>query len=176
MDSDRSLEEISRLRNLADLVHLVRICSKGNLDIIQRLQARSPQPAAAYDIFEATITGCIASCEGLIPRIQNATDMVCPHTGSARTISHSPIYQVGYVLSACNQIQTAQTQKWAAEMQTKAAATGRELRDLTVKLKDLQKHTVDDSAAVKIITVMSAVYLPGSFVVVRIVLRSHECV
>ncbi|GES57632.1 hypothetical protein ATEIFO6365_0001092100 [Aspergillus terreus] len=137
MDPDRSLEEISRLRNLADLVHLVRICSKGNLDIIQRLQARSPQPAAAHDIFEATITGCIASCEGLIPRIQNATDM----------------------------IQTAQTQKWAAEMQTQAAATGRELRDLTVKLKDLQKHTVDDSAAVKIITVMSAVYLPGSFVV-----------
>lgn len=61
-------------------------------------------------------------------------------------------------------------------MQTKAAATGRELRDLTVKLKDLQKHTVDDSAAVKIITVMSAVYLPGSFVVVRIFLRPHECV
>ncbi|KAL5360087.1 hypothetical protein BJX96DRAFT_164899 [Aspergillus floccosus] len=147
MDPDRSLEEISRLRNLADLVHLVRICSKGNLDIIQRLQARSLHPAAAYDIFETTITGCIASCEGLIPRIQNATDMV------------------GYVLSACNQIQTAQTQKWAAEMQTKAAATGRELRDLTVNLKDLQKHTVDDSSAVKILTVMSAVYLPGSFVV-----------
>jgi hypothetical protein len=49
----------------------------------------------------------------------------------------------------------------------------KELRDLTEKLqnvtnelRDLQQDSVDDSVTVKIITFVSAFYLPGSFVVV----------
>jgi hypothetical protein len=38
---------------------------------------------------------------------------------------------------------------------------------VTKKLQELQQNTVDDSAIVKIITLVSAVYLPGSFVGVR---------
>lgn len=41
-----------------------------------------------------------------------------------------------------------------------------ELRDVTEKLKILTESTVDDSATVKIITIVSAFYLPGSFVAV----------
>jgi hypothetical protein len=39
-----------------------------------------------------------------------------------------------------------------------------ELRDVTERLKDLTEDTVDDSATVKIITFVTAVYLPGGFV------------
>lgn len=39
-----------------------------------------------------------------------------------------------------------------------------ELRDLTEGLKKLTEDTVDDSATVKIVTFLSAVYLPGSFI------------
>jgi hypothetical protein len=41
-----------------------------------------------------------------------------------------------------------------------------DLRDVTEKLKILTESTVDDSATVKIITIVSAFYLPGSFVAV----------
>lgn len=68
--------------------------------------------------------------------------------------------QIGYTLTLRNQLD--------------AASVSIELRDLTAKLqgvtselKDLQKLSVDDSAVVKIVTVMSAVYLPGTFIVVR---------
>jgi hypothetical protein len=38
---------------------------------------------------------------------------------------------------------------------------------MTEKLKDLTQDTVDDSTTVKVITFVSALYLPGSFVAVR---------
>jgi hypothetical protein len=42
----------------------------------------------------------------------------------------------------------------------------KELRDVTEQLKNLTQDTVDDSTTVKIITYVSAFYLPGSFVAV----------
>jgi Mg2+ and Co2+ transporter CorA len=45
-----------------------------------------------------------------------------------------------------------------------AAKIDTELRDLTEGLKKLTEDTVDDSATVKIITFVSAVYLPGNFI------------
>lgn len=44
-----------------------------------------------------------------------------------------------------------------------------ELRDMTEKMKNLTEDTVDDSATVRIITYVSAFYLPGSFVAVSFV-------
>jgi hypothetical protein len=46
------------------------------------------------------------------------------------------------------------------EMETHIKNTG----EVTLKLKDLTENTVDDSAIVRIITIISAIYLPGSFV------------
>jgi len=52
--------------------------------------------------------------------------------------------------------------------QLEAAKIDTELRDLTEGLKKLTEDTVDDSATVKIITFLSAIYLPGSFIGVSI--------
>ncbi|GLA78427.1 hypothetical protein AtubIFM55763_011157 [Aspergillus tubingensis] len=57
----------------------------------------------------------------------------------------------GYTLSLHNQLETARVD--------------RELRDLTSSLKRLQEDNMNDSAAVKVITFVSAIYLPGSFIV-----------
>lgn len=59
--------------------------------------------------------------------------------------------QAGYTLSLHNQLETARVD--------------RELRDLTSSLKRLQEDNMNDSAAVKVITFVSAIYLPGSFIV-----------
>ena len=45
---------------------------------------------------------------------------------------------------------------------------------MTQRLHQLTKSTVDDSATVKIITFVSAVYLPGSFIAVSISLTVAE--
>lgn len=51
--------------------------------------------------------------------------------------------------------------------QLETAKVDNELRDLTERLKTLTESSVDDSATVRIITLVSAFYLPGSFVAVR---------
>jgi hypothetical protein len=58
------------------------------------------------------------------------------------------------------------------EMETHIKNTG----EVTLKLKDLTENTVDDIAIVRIITIISAIYLPGSFVGVSIsaVARVHH--
>jgi hypothetical protein len=62
------------------------------------------------------------------------------------------VEQVGYTLTLHNQLE--------------AANIDRQLLELTDGLKRLTQDTVDDSATVKIITFVSAVYLPGSFIAV----------
>ena len=51
-------------------------------------------------------------------------------------------------------------QNLTREMKTHIRDTG----EVTLKLKNLTENTVDDSAIVRIITIISAIYLPGSFV------------
>lgn len=53
-------------------------------------------------------------------------------------------------------------------MEIELRDTTKELRDVTERLRELQQDTVDDSTTVKIITFVSAFYLPGSFVAVSI--------
>jgi hypothetical protein len=50
----------------------------------------------------------------------------------------------------------------------------KELRDVTEQLKNLTQDTVDDSFTVKVITYVSAFYLPGSFVAVSCCLSSRN--
>lgn len=64
--------------------------------------------------------------------------------------------QIGYTLTLHNQMEAAEIDK--------------QLRDVTSKMKELTQSTVDDSATVKIITFVSAFYLPGSFVAVSLAL------
>lgn len=48
--------------------------------------------------------------------------------------------------------------------QIEAAKVNQDLRTLTRNLNDLTQNNVDESTAIKVITFISAVYLPGSFV------------
>lgn len=58
-------------------------------------------------------------------------------------------------------------EKELRDNQLESAKVEKELRDLTESLEKLTQDNVDDSATVKIVTFVSAVYLPGSFVAVR---------
>ena len=72
--------------------------------------------------------------------------------------------QVGYTLTLHNQLETAKVDKELRDMTQKLGNVTEEMRNLTQDMKNLTQDTVDDSATVKIITFVSAIYLPGSFV------------
>lgn len=150
-----SFRRVQVLRNTMDLVLSTRACCSGNLDLIQRL-SRCSQPAIQrlqiLEAFECRMKGYIESADVLKGRVQNLIDLVSVTIGSF----HDSVFntnQIGYTLTLHNQME--------------AAKIDNELRSLTEQLKNLTEDTVDDSATVKIITLVSAVYLPGSFIAVR---------
>lgn len=67
--------------------------------------------------------------------------------------------QITCTLALHNQEETAKLDK---EMRNLAAETSR----VTVKLKEVNEKFANDSAIISIITILSAIYVPGSFVAV----------
>ncbi|PYI11466.1 hypothetical protein BO78DRAFT_413930 [Aspergillus sclerotiicarbonarius CBS 121057] len=140
-----SYDMVSALRDLNDSALRAQICCRGNLDLVSVLK-----PAIASSLgmqFPASWKQNLRGYEALESTLQGylkSCEELVPRIRNAIDLA-------GYTLSLHNQLDTAKVD--------------RELRDLINHLKDLQQDTVDDSAAVKIITFLSAVYLPGSFVV-----------
>lgn len=151
-----SFVRVQELRHTNDLIHFARACCAGNLDLLERLSQlplHASKSMSSLATSQAKLKGFIESADVLKGRIQNLIDLVS--IGPVRR-EHLPagtkVRQVGYTLTLHNQLESAKVEK--------------ELRDLTESLNRLTQDTVDDSATVKIITFVSAVYLPGSFIAV----------
>ncbi|KAF1355799.1 hypothetical protein EJ07DRAFT_131126 [Lizonia empirigonia] len=130
-----SFVRVQELRHANDLIHFARACCAGNLDLLERL---SQLPLHANKSMSSLATSQ-AKLRGFI----ESADVL---KGRVQNL----IDLVGYTLTLHNQLESAKVEK--------------ELRDLTESLNRLTQDTVDDSATVKIITFVSAVYLPGSFI------------
>ncbi|KAF2244765.1 hypothetical protein BU26DRAFT_522534 [Trematosphaeria pertusa] len=130
-----SFLRVQRLRNTNDFVLFSRACCAGNLDLLTRLSQTQIELLKSLDELDAHKS-----------KMQGYIESADVLKGRVQNL----IDLVGYTLTLHNQLE-------AAKIDT-------ELRDLTEGLKLLTEDTVDDSATVKIITFVSAVYLPGSFI------------
>ncbi|KAF1846865.1 uncharacterized protein K460DRAFT_49333 [Cucurbitaria berberidis CBS 394.84] len=130
-----SFLRVQRLRNTNDFILFARACCSGNLALLGQLSRSSIRLLSNLDELSAH--------ESKMGGYIESADVL---KGRVQNL----IDLVGYTLTLHNQLE-------AAKIDT-------ELRDLTEGLKRLTEDTVDDSATVKIITFVSAVYLPGSFI------------
>lgn len=130
---------VQELRNAKDLVVFARACCAGNLDLVDHLAHCFAQPPGSRLVLDGHKT----KLSGYVA----STDVLAERIQNL-------IDLVGYTLSLHNQLESAKVEK--------------ELRDLTEGLNRLTQDNVDDSATVKIITFVSAVYLPGSFIAVSL--------
>jgi hypothetical protein len=136
-----SFLRVQKLRNLNDFILFSRACCAGNLDLLVRLSESN-----------------MSSAKGML-ELDSQKSKMKGYIESADVLKgrvQNLIDLVGYTLTLHNQLE-------AAKIDT-------ELRDLTEGLKRLTEDTVDDSATVKVITFLSAIYLPGSFIAVGITL------
>ncbi|PWY68485.1 hypothetical protein BO70DRAFT_432813 [Aspergillus heteromorphus CBS 117.55] len=145
LSSQESYDMISALRNLSDSALRAQICCRGNLELVKGLNTgvSALRGRECVDPLQQGLRGY----DHLEPTLRGNIDSCAELVPRIR----NAIDLAGYTLSLHTQLETARVNE--------------ELRDLTSHLKNLQQDTVDDSAAVKIITFVSAVYLPGSFVV-----------
>ncbi|CAN9463747.1 unnamed protein product [Alternaria alternata] len=130
-----SFLRVQWLRNTNDFILFARACCSGNLTVMEQFSETSIEQLSQLE----NLSAHKSKMKGYI----ESADVL---KGRVQNL----IDLVGYTLTLHNQLE-------AAKIDT-------ELRDLTEGLKKLTEDTVDDSATVKIITFVSAVYLPGNFV------------
>ncbi|KAH6842129.1 hypothetical protein B0T12DRAFT_424667 [Alternaria alternata] len=130
-----SFLRVQRLRNTNDFILFARACCSGNLTVMEQFSEASIEQLSQLE----NLSAHKSKMKGYI----ESADVL---KGRVQNL----IDLVGYTLTLHNQLE-------AAKIDT-------ELRDLTEGLKKLTEDTVDDSATVKIITFVSAVYLPGNFI------------
>ncbi|KAL7627289.1 hypothetical protein AAE478_001478 [Parahypoxylon ruwenzoriense] len=130
-----SFLRVQELRNTIDFAIFSNAGCTSNLDVIEFL-TRIPRfdSEGCQDL--STMSGVL---QGFISSSKVLQDRI-----------RNTIDLIGYTLSLHNQ----------QELRNLAQETG----EVTKGLKDLTENTVDDSAIVRIITIVSAFYLPGSFV------------
>lgn len=128
---------VQELRNAKDHVVFARSCCAGNLDMVDRLVQCFAKPAYSGLVLDRHKT----KLGGYVASADALAERI-----------QNLIDLVGYTLSLYNQLESAKV--------------GKELRDLSEGLNKMTQDTVDDSATVKIVTFVSAVYLPGSFIAV----------
>lgn len=163
-DAQESFLRVQSLRNMNDFALFAKACCTSNLEIVKSLAQSSILPTEEFGVLETQdriLRGYVESSSALEGRIRNAIELVCLESVLSRGFKYADAKQVGYTLTLHNQLETAKVDKELRDM------TG-ELRDVTTRLKELQQDSVDDSVTVKIITVVSAFYLPGSFVAVSV--------
>ncbi|KAF4780113.1 hypothetical protein HER10_EVM0009457 [Colletotrichum scovillei] len=134
-----TFKSVRELRNTNDLALFASACCQSNLEVTGCILSTGKFPAAEFRSMETMLRGYIDSSAVLRQRVDNTVELA------------------SYTLSLHNQ---QELQLLTHEMKTHIKNTG----DVTLKLKDLTENTVDDSAIVRIITIISAIYLPGSFV------------
>ena len=135
INATTSFSYVQNLRNTADTVLFGRACCNGDLDLIKELMKCKVSDLSNLEDLQSEAT----KLQGFV----ESSDVL---QGRIR----NTIDLIGYTLNLHNQLESAKVNS--------------KLRSLTEELRNYTKDTVDDSATVKIITFVSAIYLPGSFV------------
>jgi hypothetical protein len=173
-----SFRVVQTLRNTADFALFTDACCASNLAILSKLATMEFPSSQNSEPETAAITPtAIPPAAAINPTTPAATDGTTtriadgPPSSSfrAHALQHEMavrgylasceslqeriknlIELVGYTLTLHNQLETGKLDK--------------EVRDMTRTLRDLTQTNVDDSAIVRLITIVSAIYLPGSFI------------
>ncbi|KAI1075591.1 hypothetical protein F5B20DRAFT_594948 [Whalleya microplaca] len=133
--SQESFLRVQELRNVIDFVMFANASCMSNLDVIDCLEK--------IPTFDSESQHDLSSMSSILQGF-------CDSSKVLQDRVRNSIDLIGYTLTIHNQ----------QELKNLAQETG----EVTKKLKDLTENTVDDSAIVRIITIVSAFYLPGSFV------------
>ncbi|ROV96678.1 hypothetical protein VSDG_05559 [Cytospora chrysosperma] len=135
---------VRRLRRIRDRVSFTSACCLSNLEALRSICKSREGPArdmynSMLPTAETIINGYIQNSKSLQNGIDNTIELI------------------SYTLAVHNQEETAKLDK---ETRNLAEETSR----VTMELKTINESSANDSAIISIITTLSAIYVPGSFV------------
>lgn len=160
---------VRRLRKIRDRVSFTSACCLSNLEALRsicksREDSARDMHTSMLPTAETLINGYIQNSKSLQDGIGNTIELVSLLLDQINTcrasfsLKHNCL-QISYTLAVHNQEETAKLDK---ETRNLAEETSR----VTVELKSINESSANDSAIISIITILSAIYVPGSFVAV----------
>jgi len=150
-----SFMSVQSLRNINDFALFANACCSNNVDILDRL-ASLPSASGSGSKSLVQVGGGMGEERNAARKWDDMAAQALVLRGNMASCEvlqsriANAIELVGFTLTLANQIETGRLEK--------------EIRDMTEKLQLLSQKSVDDSTVVRLITILSAVYLPGTFV------------
>jgi uncharacterized coiled-coil protein SlyX len=171
-----SFRRLQRLRHTKDFIITARACCSGNLELLVqlvRIFGRLSLETMVLVTCKLETKSYIQGAGVLEERVRNLTELVSTAQSKAFFLG-ADLEKVGFTLAEMHRLEAAklhtQMRDLTQEMkngQIEVAKVSARVRDLTEEMKSMTEETVNDSTTVKIITFVSSLYLPGSFVAVR---------
>lgn len=168
VNGPKHFEHLRRLRSIRDRIDIASGYCTSNLDVLVSLRLSQKTTVDSMDMIssgESLVRSHVRSLKLMKDRVDNAIHLVsikvaCVHSLGASTYLLTHL-QISITLEIGNQEQTARLDR---EMRNLAEETSRVTRKLAV----IAENSAKEGQVVRIITIVSAIYLPGSFVTVRL--------
>lgn len=142
-------DHIQQMRHLLDLSMFATACCQSTLTVtanVPKLHSHFNEESQSFASVQGVLNDFVTSSSSLQGRIQNAIEMVVN------------------TLAMRNHLEATKLDWEMRDLTREMKRSGQETAVITKKLQELTENTVDDSAIVRLITIVSAFYLPGSFV------------
>lgn len=166
-------DHIQQMRHLLDLSMFATACCQSTLTVtanVPKLHSHFNEESQSFASVQGVLNDFVTSSSSLQGRIQNAIEMVRFNAQRNRCdiglLLTYYIIQVVNTLAMRNHLEATKLDWEMRDLTREMKRSGQETAVITKKLQELTENTVDDSAIVRLITIVSAFYLPGSFVAV----------
>lgn len=185
--SERHFEQLRKLRSIRDDIDVALGYCTGNLEVLKCVQRSTDSRPFDSDLPTHTCAGNLVqshvrSFKLLKDRASNTIHLVSsdPTTGAAMRILKS-IPLKTYLLISSTHLQISITldvhnQDQAATLNREMKLLAHETSEVTKKLAKMTENSAREGGIIRVITIVSAIYLPGSFVTVSWTLpKSAHC-
>ncbi|ETS76549.1 hypothetical protein PFICI_11936 [Pestalotiopsis fici W106-1] len=142
-------DHIQELRHLLDLSMFATACCQSTMTVtanVPTLHSHFKKELQSFASVQGVLDDFVTSSASLQGRVRNAIEMVVN------------------TLAMRNHLEATKLDQEMRDLTWEMKRSGQETAIITKKLQELTENTVDDSAIVRLITIVSAFYLPGSFV------------
>ncbi|KAL8303153.1 hypothetical protein RB600_006859 [Gaeumannomyces tritici] len=155
---DETISDVIALRHVYDESLFGGGACAGNVDIARALVTKlqgllSPDDVRSLEASADMLEGLVESCKVLQKKIRNITDLV----GYFITFHYQSV-------AAKLDGEIVRLAEENGELQKGLRSVAEQTKEVTEQLRSLTQSTANDGAIVTVITVVSAIYLPGSFV------------
>lgn len=159
-------DQLRRLHKLRDRVDAASGYCTSNLEVlnsIQSIRGRSGEIPQTLTTKDTDLQGYVGNAKLLRGKIDNTIDLVSP-----LEVPQALIEMLLLIVSQTSRTLTLHNHQQTGKLDNEMKALTEETSKVTRKLAVITENFANDGEIVRVVTIVSAIYLPGSFATVSI--------